>query len=216
MKRVITLVAATAAALALAGTAFAHVTVHPNALPSGGFTSIVVRVPNERDKAATTKVDVKFPSGFIFLSYQPLPGWKTKVIYRKLAKPVKVFGETFTQEVDRVVWSGGRLAAGQFIEYPLSVAMPSAASGTVLTFKALQTYSNGEVVRWIGAPSADEPAPQVLVTGKNEVVADYPGGISAAKSRKPAGLSSSVAWVLGVAALGLGGAALLRRRRRAA
>jgi uncharacterized protein len=216
MKRVITLVAAAAASLALAGSAFGHVTLHPNALPSGGFTSVVVRVPNERDKAATTKVDVKLPSGFIFLSYQPVPGWKTKVLYRKLAKPVKVFGETFTQEVDRVVWSGGRLAPGQFVELPLSVAIPSAPSGTVLTFKALQTYSNGEVVRWIGAPSAETPAPQVLVTGKNELVADYPGGISAAKSRKPAGPSTSFAWLLGLSAVGLGGLALVRRRRRAA
>ena len=32
--------------------------------------------------------------------------------------------------------------------------------GTSLTFKALQTYDDGEVVRWIGAPDADEPAPR--------------------------------------------------------
>jgi uncharacterized protein len=36
--------------------------------------------------------------------------------------------------------------------------------GKSLTFKALQTYSSGEVVRWIGAPDADEPAPQVKLT----------------------------------------------------
>ncbi len=190
--------------------------MHPNALPSGGFTAIVVRVPNERPKAATTKVDVQFPSGFLFISYAALPGWKTKVVYRKLATPVKVFGETITQEVDHVVFSGGRLAPGQFIEYPLSVAMPGVPAGTVLTFKAVQTYSNGEVVRWIGAPSADTPAPQVLVTGKNAAIADYPGGVSAAKSGHSSGLEAAFAMVLGLSALGFGGVALVRRRRRAA
>ena len=35
--------------------------------------------------------------------------------------------------------------------------------GTELVFPAIQTYSNGEVVRWIGAADADEPAPRVTL-----------------------------------------------------
>jgi periplasmic copper chaperone A len=217
MRRLTILACAVAAAFALASPAFAHVTVHPNALPSGGFTVINVRVPNERPKAATTRVDVKFPSGFIFLSYARVPGWSTKVLYRKLAKPVTVFGEKFTQEVDRVVWSGGRIAPGQFAELPLSVAMPGAPSGTVLTFKAVQTYSNGEVVRWIGSPDAETPAPQVLVTGKNSGVADYPGGVTAAKSaRRSSSFNSAFAAVLGLSALAAVGLGIARRKRNAA
>src|SRR5919201_2182288 len=214
MRKFIALVTALAAAGALAATAGAHVTLHPNALPSGGFTAIVVRVPNERPKAATTKVDVKFPSGFLFLSYQSMPGWSTKVLYRHLAKPVVVFGETFKQEVDRVVWTarGGAIKPGQFIEFPLSVAMPSAKAGTLLTFKALQTYSNGEIVRWIGPPSADQPAPQVLVTSKDSSVRDYPGGVSAA--RKDRSARRTLAFVFGLPLAGLAGLGVLYRRRR--
>jgi uncharacterized protein YcnI len=182
-KKLAVLAVAAASALALAGVAAAHVTLHPNALPSEGFTQIVVRVPNERPKAATTKVDVQFPSGFYFLSYQALPGWKAQILYRTLSKPVKVFGETIKQEVDRVIWRG-RLPAGQFVEFPLSIAVPADKPGTVLTFKALQTYSNGEIVRWIGPPSADEPAPQVMVTKADSPVADYPGGIPAIKKAR--------------------------------
>jgi len=216
IKKLILLAAAAVAALAFAGLAQAHVTVHPNALPSGGFTQIGVRVPNERP-AATTKVDVQFPSGFLFLSYQPVPGWKTKVIYRQLAKPVTVYGETFKQEVDRVVWTG-RLLAGQYIEFPLSVAVPSVKPGTVLTYKALQTYSTGEVVRWIGAPSSDEPAPQVKVIGANAAVADYPAGVSAVKMKMTTRLTQSVSHMsvllFAVPLLGLGGLGLVRSRRR--
>ena len=46
---------------------------------------------------------------------------------------------------------------GQFRDFPISVQIPGKA-GDTLTFKALQTYSNGEVVRWIGATDADARA----------------------------------------------------------
>jgi hypothetical protein len=37
-------------------------------------------------------------------------------------------------------------------------------AGDVHTFRALQTYSNGERVRWYGKPDADLPAPTLTVT----------------------------------------------------
>ena len=42
--------------------------------------------------------------------------------------------------------------------------MPDGQAGQQLTFKALQTYDDGEVVRWIGPEDADEPAPIVTLT----------------------------------------------------
>ncbi len=212
MKKLHALLAALTAALALAGTAGAHVTVHPNALPSGSFTVVNVRVPNERPQS-TTKVDVQLPSGILFLSYQPVPGWKAKVTYRKLAKPVTMYGEQITREVDRVTWTGGRIAAGQFVEFPLSISVPSRPAGTVLTFKAVQTYAGGEVVRWIGSPTADQPAPQVLVRGKDTAVADYPNVAAARKARSTSGVHPAIGAAIALPLLGLG--LLARRRRRA-
>jgi uncharacterized protein YcnI len=203
------LIAAAVAALAAPAAASAHVTVHPNALPSGGFTVITVRVPNERDKAGTKRVDMQLPHGFIFVSYQPVPGWKTTLVNRKLAKPVTVFGEKHTTEVGRVIWTGGRIAPGQYMDFPLSVAVPTAKAGSTLTFKALQTYSNGEIVRWIGSPSADSPAPQVLVRDKNAPVEDYPGGVPAARKTSSAHIAGAA---VGIGFLAVGGLALLRRR----
>ena len=154
--------------------AAAHVTIHPNALPAGGFTRVLVSVPNERDKAVTRKVEVDFPSGFVFASYEPVPGWRATIRYRNLATPVKAFGETISREIASVTWSGGRIGNGQFQTFPLSLAFPD-RPGATLTFKALQTYSNGEVVRWVGAPSADEPAPRVVITSKTSPVRDFTG-----------------------------------------
>ena len=170
------------AALAFVAIAQAHVTVHPNALPAGGFTVINIQVPNERDKASTVKVDVQFPNGIFIASPRSMPGWKARVITKKLPKPVEIEpGFSVSSRVDRVVFSGGRIGPGQFLSFPVSIKAPAAKAGTLLTFKALQTYSNGEVVRWIGNPSADEPAPQVLIRPATSPVLDYPAGASAAK-----------------------------------
>jgi periplasmic copper chaperone A len=209
--RLITLFTVAVAALALAGLAQAHVTVHPNALPSGGFTVVNLQVPNERPKASTVKVDVQIPPGVFFLSTAPIPGWTAKVYFTKLAKPVKVFDDVSTQQVSRVVWTAklGKIGPGQFQSFPMSMLVPSVKAGTLLTFKALQTYSNGEVVRWIGPPSADEPAPQVIVSGANSAVQDYPAGVSAAKSR----ISKSVVIGVPFALLGALGIGILRRRK---
>jgi uncharacterized protein len=166
MNRFIRVVALTALLLVCAvSAASAHVTLQPDTTPAGEFKRLDVRVPNERDNASTTKVEVKFPAGFIFASYEPVPGWTTKVTLAKLAKPVQVFGERHTEQVDKVTYSanGKGIRPGQFQDFGLSLGLPD-KPGSTLTFKAVQTYSNGEVVRWIGAPDAEQPAPQVKLT----------------------------------------------------
>jgi uncharacterized protein len=202
--------AAVIAALVVPTAAWAHVTVHPNALPAGGFTVVTVNVPNELSGPATTKVDVQFPSGFAYVSTEALPGWKATITYRKLAKPVTVDGEKHTTEVDRVIWrSSTGIRKGEFMRFPLSVAVPDRAANSVLTFKAVQTYSNGKVSRWIGSPSASEPAPQVLVKSASSPVQDFPAGVSAARKTNSAHIAGAVLAGL----LGVGGLALYRRRR---
>ncbi len=192
MKRRLVAASAACLACAVAAPAQAHVTVHPNAVPAGGFTVLDVRVPNEEAKAATTKVDVQLPPGFIFVSYSPVPGWKAKITFRKLAEPVEVFGEEHTEEADRVIFTatGEGIAPGQFLEFPLSVAVPEKAESP-LTFKALQTYSDGEVVRWIGPPDADKPAPQVAVLDAKEAISDVPAGVAEVASHGHDDSSSS-------------------------
>src|SRR3954470_17009791 len=79
--------------------AHAHVTLQPSKLTAGSFSRVDVRVPNERGDASTKRVVVKFPPGFIFPSYQRVPGWSAKVAMDKLAKPVVAFGEKHTEQV---------------------------------------------------------------------------------------------------------------------
>jgi uncharacterized protein YcnI len=234
MSRTSTLALATAvAALAVPAAAQAHVTLQPNQAAAGAFTVLDVRVPTERDNASTSKVDVQFPNGFASVSYQAVPGWRVRVIKKKLATPIQTDDGPITEGVSRMVWTRtsrrGGIEPGQFQDFPISVQIPGKA-GDKLTFKALQTYSSGEIVRWIGASGSDTPAPQVTVTAAAQGAAAAKGvrtqtvggaivDSTSTPSSKPAvdiGSSSGVAGI-GIGALAfllLGGAVTLLRRRR--
>jgi periplasmic copper chaperone A len=221
MKLKITLALFAALALAAPVAARAHVTLQPKEAPAGEFTVLDVRAPNERDDAATTKVAVQFPPGFIFASYQPVAGWSVEVKMEKLAKPASSHGEQITEQVDQMTWTADSAKAGiqpgQFVDFPISVQIPGEA-GDTLTFKALQTYDDGEVVRWIGAPDSEKPAPEVVVTeGSEEHGAGAPHSDSSGESSDDSDGASKglglAALIVGALGLLVGGAALLRTRR---
>ena len=156
-----------AGALLVVPAASAHVTVNPNTVPVDSFSRFAVRVPNETPDADTTKLVLKLPASLSFVSFQPKPGWTRNVTTVKLAKPVtNDEGETVTERIDTVTWEGGKIAPSEFDEFGLSAKVPN--EETTLVFPATQTYSNGEVVRWIGAPDSDTPAPRVTLTAKIE------------------------------------------------
>ena len=198
---------------AVGGFLLAYLIVAFFIFPSGVIPEDV-RVPNEQDKADTTKVDVQLPDGFTDVSYEPVPGWSVKIGKQKLSTPVKNDeGQEITEQVKRITWSGGKIAPGQFQDFPISVQIPRKA-GSTLTFKAVQTYDNGDVVRWIGPPDAAEPAPQVKVTAAegHDSASTAPAG-SSSDSGDDSNTLAIVALIVGGLGLGVGGAALAARRR---
>ena len=164
MKRTLTLLAI-AGALVGVPAARAHVTVNPNEVPADSFSRFAIRVPNERPNGDTTKIVVRLPKGLFFVSFQPKPGWKRTVTMEKLDAPVELEGEMQTERVATVTWEGGTIAPGEFDEFGISAKVPD-APGQTLAFPANQTYSNGEVVRWIGAADSETPASRVTLGAK--------------------------------------------------
>lgn len=204
-------------ALALAVPAGAHVRLLPAEAPAGGFTELEVNVPNESNDRATTKVELRFPPGFGYVLYQPVAGWSVDVKREKLVKPITVDGQTITDRVSRVTWTAQSDSAAiepdQLQAFPIGLQVPG-QPGETLTFKALQTYEGGEVVRWTGAPNSQSPAPQLVVT-------DGGKGSTAAGDQSAPGDSGSdsnglaiAALVLAALALLAGGAALIHSLRR--
>jgi uncharacterized protein YcnI len=151
------------AALIVIPAASAHVTVNPREWEAGGFARFAVRVPNERPDASTTEVTLQFPDNVMSASFQPVPGWTRTVKMVKLDEPLEGEDGPITEKIGSVTWSGGEIKPGEFQEFGVSFQVPEDAAGSSLVFPAVQTYSGGEVVRWIGDESADEPAPAVAV-----------------------------------------------------
>lgn len=230
----VTLAAGLVAATALP--ASAHVTVNPSTAERGGFTKLSFRVPTEKD-ADTTKLTVSFPAEhpLAFVSVRPHPGWTYTVTKAKLAKPISSDDGPVTEAVSTITWSGGKIGPGQFDEFDVSVG-PLPTDTDSMVFKAVQTYSDGSVVRWIdpstpGGAEPEHPAPVLHLTDPASATpspsasASAPSGTPAATPTATGGVSVSASDVrsakrLGTTGLVVGGigillalAALVRRRR---
>ncbi|WP_377270245.1 YcnI family protein [Peterkaempfera sp. SMS 1(5)a] len=191
------LATAAAAVLAAAGIASAHVTVNPREAEQGSYTKVAFRVPNEQDSGSTTKVEVDLPQDHPVASVatQPVPGWTVKVDKTKLDKPLTSDDGEITEAVTRITWTADKSAAiapGQFQEFNVSLG-PLPTDTDSMTFKALQTYDNGQIVRWIdvakeGQAEPEHPAPVLTLT---KAGADDPGTTAPAASSSPAAGSDS-------------------------
>lgn len=152
------------AVLPLSCPALAHVSVQPEGEATKGDYAVVnFKVPNERDNASTTKVEVIFPTAHPLASVMPqaVDGWDIEVTRSKPDKPLEVHGRKITEAVSKVTWTadGKGVQPGYFQKFPVSVgALPEDADE--LVFKALQTYSNKEVVRWIEVPQEGRQEPE--------------------------------------------------------
>jgi uncharacterized protein YcnI len=171
---------AVAAVLLVPASAQAHISLHPNTIPAGAFATLDVRVPGEVEGAYVKKVDVLFPQGFTGVDYENVVGWSVKVIESTLATPIKEDGETIDTEVSQIVWTWtgplGKVDSGQFVDFPLSLAIPDDAAGKPLEFRTVQTYSDGMAVHWIEPSlSAEHPSPRINVTTKGGVIEDIAG-----------------------------------------
>lgn len=231
----VTAVAGTAV-LAVSSPAFAHVSVQPEGTAAkGGYAVIDFKVPNERDDASTTKLEVNFPADHPLASVmpQPMAGWKVEVTKSKLAKPLEMHGEKIDEAVTKVTWTAEDkgIEPGYFQKFPLSVgALPEDTDE--LVFKAIQTYSNKEVVRWIevqqeGQEEPENPAPALaLSAATDDHHATTTAEDTAAKTETTAsddsdsssGGSDTTARVLGVVGIVVGAAGVaygvLAGRRR--
>ena len=188
---------ASAALIAPAG-AQAHISLHPNTIPAGAFVTLNVRVPGEQEGAYAYKVDMLVPPGFTEVDTQNVPGWSVKEVIVKPATPIQTDEGPVDEEVSRIIWTGdrsklGRLENGTFIQFPLSITMPSNIAGQSLAFKTVQYYSNGKVIHWIGPPSAEYPAPTINVTAEGGLIEEVAGGEAGPTAGETASTSGTTA-----------------------
>lgn len=219
-----------------AAAASAHVHVDPDDPAAGGFTHLTFNVPNESPAAKTNKLEVDLPAAtpFTSVSVKPLEGWKAQVITTALPKPVTVDGTTVTKAPSKVVWTADaahQIGQNEYQAFSLSVGvLPD--EGTTVTLPAVQTYTDGTVVKWDqqaveGKAEPDHPAPSFVTTAKDaepasaaaSAEATTPPSAAPASATSPAPASSdggsTAGWVglaAGLIGLAAGVTALARTR----
>lgn len=204
------------AALALAGTAYAHVEVEADPAVAGATNAaLTFTAEAESPTAGVASVRVVLPTGIapseVSLAKAPT-NW------------------TLTPSADGYQVGGPALPKGQQAVHSITVArLPNVAE---LPFKTLVTYSDGSVDRWIeersaANPNPDHPAPVLKLAPGTQPATAAPtpaaaaaGPTLATNAASPTtgdttdtGGASWLWWVLGaVVVLGIGAAALRLRR----
>jgi uncharacterized protein YcnI len=206
--------ASTLAVLAAAGTASAHVTVDAGTVArQGGYAAVTLNVPNETSDAATVKLSVQLPQdrAITSVSAQPKPGWTVAITTRQLTTPVSGDDGSIDEVVDTVTWTadaGAGIQPHQFDQFRISMG-PLPTDVDALTLPTVQSYDDGQDVRWIETTAgAAHPAPRLTLLAATGTASDDHDG------------SNALAWtalVVGAVALvvAAGGVALGRRRSAA-
>jgi uncharacterized protein YcnI len=223
---------------ALAGPAWAGVTVTPDQAVRGDAAKVTFRVTDDRSGAYTTRVELRLPASTPIAEVYPMsvPDWAPQTSNRTLDRPVDGLHHGTTDEVTATVtWT--RVGAGRpGGSIDLSVSMGPMPDADRLVFSLVQTYSDGTVVTWgeqgaAGGPAPKNPAPVVTLVapGSGSEHAAQHGGASAAAGVDEAapvpesgsGLGGAELMGMGLAGgvavgLGLGAVAIAVTRRRTA
>jgi hypothetical protein len=173
---VVAVTAGVVAAGLVGGPALAHVEVEADKTQAGAKdVTLTFNGEAESGSAGIKAERVVLPSGIapadVRLVKAP-PGWK------------------FTPAADGFTVAGRALKVGQDAVWAVRLAQLPADAGS-LSFKTLETYGDGEVVRWIdlpvaGQPEPDHPAPTIKLKGAVRSVPAGPSATPATSTISPA------------------------------
>ncbi|MFV0429464.1 MAG: YcnI family protein [Arachnia sp.] len=162
-----------AAALALplitGSQALAHATFAEGEMVQGQTTRLTLRVPHGCSGEATLRVRISIPDGLAGVQPMVHPGWDLETVTGPLAAPYTSHGNTVTEGVREIIWSG-ELPAQFYDEFVFrAVATDQIPAGETLYIPVVQECANG-AERWIEIPAEGQdshdlegPAPGIMV-----------------------------------------------------
>lgn len=205
LKKIGALLFAATLAFGYAGMASAHVRVEPTEVAQNAYQVFTIRVPSENESVNTTQVKLDVPAGVEVSRFEPYPGWTSATEKDADGKVVSV-----TWKAD-----GAGINETEFVQFRFQGHV--AEDAKELVWKAHQTYSDGAVVDWSGAPDADTPASVTAVVaaaagGDGHGQAGAASAEASDSDRDPLTLGLAIAGLAaGLAALAT---ALLRKKPR--
>jgi uncharacterized protein YcnI len=131
-----------------AAPASAHLQVRPAHAAPGDPVLWTVLVPSE-DEAGTRQVELAVPRGVLPFSYEQAPGWTRRLRMNA------------DGSVRAIVWRG-RTGSEGLAMFRFLASTPEQAGP--IAWKAIQTYRDGAVVRWIGSADSEHPASVTAVS----------------------------------------------------
>ncbi len=149
----------------------AHVTLKQKEAPGGATYEAVLTVGHGCEGAATVAVRVQIPDGVVSVKPMPKPGWQLETRVEPYSQPVEAaHGETYTEGVREIAWSGGNLPDDWYDVFSFRVQLPDVEPGTKIYFPVVQECTEG-VNWWIDVPAGEEshdnegsPAPMVTIS----------------------------------------------------
>lgn len=195
-----------AIALLPAAPATAHVQVRPAHAAPGDPVLWTVLVPSEQE-TGTRQVELAVPRDVLPFSYENAPGWE------------RTLRTNADGSIRSIVWRGSTAPDG-LATFRFLASTPERAGP--IAWKALQTYRDGTLVRWIGASGSEHPAS--VTTISSSAARENAGGEGEAAAMADAAPNDEtgrdgVDWIgrgLGLAALLAVTTAALARRRQPA
>ena len=195
--------------LAFPALAGAHVEIEPDGkLAADGTMKATLHVPNECEGSSTTSIDLNFPATpeITSVDVTPVEGWTSTDTTDPQSNAVTKLTLT------------GTLSGSDEQAFALTLA-PIPATTDSLSFTALQTCANGDVIRWVeptppGGEEPEHPAPVLEITSASSASSTTTTAPAAKKSDDS---SNSTGVILGVVAAVVvigGGALVLMRRKR--
>lgn len=166
IRRPLLAAAVLAAGLAAAAPAAAHIQVRPAQVAPGDPVLWTVLVPSEQE-AGTRQVELAVPKDVLPFSFEAAPGWTRSL--RKNADG----------SVRSIVWRGATDGEG-LATFRFLASAPEREGA--IAWKAIQTYRDGAVVRWIGSGASNHPASVTTVSrsAPRENAGGESGGATAA------------------------------------
>jgi periplasmic copper chaperone A len=162
-------VIASVVATTFAATAQAHVVFNQTNVAPAALTTLELRVTHGCAGSSTKEVRVKLPEGVSRVTPRALAGWQMAETKRTLPTPVVLHGETITQTVDTIIWSGGSFPDFAYQQFEVRAMMPN-TPGQTLYFPVEQICESGST-SWSQIPATPagwgalrDPAPFVTLS----------------------------------------------------
>jgi periplasmic copper chaperone A len=173
MSRLTIFAAVLGGCCALPFAASAHITLEKQEATVGGGYKAVFRVPHGCAGSPTVALHIRIPEGVINVKPQPKAGWQVAVVKGKYEKSYTLYGNTLTEGVKQVDFTGGNLSDDFYDEFVLNTTLAGdLPPNTTLYFPVVQDCVTG-TDRWIEIPEAgksaedyENPAPGLKLIAK--------------------------------------------------